>query len=70
MIHASVASVLEKHILIPDCDKADLLGSVYATMRFTLCEGKPKAFGLDENAGLRTATSIVRTTGDIQWIWD
>ena len=70
VIHASVASVLEKHMLIPDCDKADLLGSVYATMRFTLCEGKPKAFGLDENAGLRTPASIVRTTGEIQWIWD
>ena len=70
VIHASVASLMEKHELIPDCKKSDILNSVYSTMRRTLSEGGPLAFGLDQNGGLRVPGSTIRTTGDVQWVWD
>ena len=70
VIHASVASLLEKHELIPDCKKSDILNSVYSTMRMTLSEGRNLAFGLDEKGGLRAPESTIRTTGEFQWVWD
>ena len=69
VIHASVASLLENHPLLADCGHADVLNSVYATMRFTISEGKPLAFGLDETGGLRTPNGVVDSTGEIQWNW-
>ena len=70
MIHASVASLLEKHKMVPDCNKMDILNSVYSTMRHTLSEGGPLAFGLDQNGGLRTPECTIRATGEVQWVWD
>ena len=69
VIHASVASLLETHPLLPDCDYSDVLNSVYATMRFTISEGKPSVFGLDDKGGLRTPSGVVESTGEIEWSW-
>ena len=52
VIHASVASLLEHHPLLADCEHADVLNSVYSTMRFAISEGKPSVFGLDDKGGL------------------
>ena len=69
VIHASVASLLENHPLLPDCEHADVLNSVYTMMRFTISEGDPLAFGLDETGGLRTPSGVVESTDEIQWNW-
>ena len=69
VIHASVASLLENHPLLTDCEHADVLNSVYATMRFAISEGEPLAFGLDKKGGLRTPSGVVESTGEIQWDW-
>ena len=69
VIHASVASLLENHPLLTDCEHADVLNSVYATMRFTISEGEPLAFGLYKKGGLRTPSGVVESTGEIQWDW-
>ena len=70
VIHASVASVLEVHPLIDDYDRECVLSSIFSSMRMTLSEGVPQAYGLDDSGGLRTHEEIVRTTGQIQWKWD
>jgi len=70
VIHASVASLLENHPLLPDCNHEDVLNSVYATMRFTISEGAPLVFGLNEIGELRTPGGIVESTGEIQWNWN
>ena len=69
VIHASVASLLEVHPPIGHCDRDEILSSIYASMRMTMSEGLPSAFGLDEKGGLRTDRGVVRTTGEIQWRW-
>ena len=69
VIHASVASLLETHPLLPDCEHADILNSVYSTMRSTISEGIPFVFGLDEKGGLRTPSGVIESTGEIQWDW-
>jgi methylase of polypeptide subunit release factors len=69
IIHASVASVLEIHPMVPNTDIENVFRSLYSSMRCTLNEGRPAAFGLDYKGGLRTETGIIRSTGDIQWKW-
>ena len=69
VIHASVASLLEIHPLLPDCEHADILNSVYSTMRSTISEGIPSVFGLDEKGGLRTPSGVIESTREIQWDW-
>ena len=69
VIHASVASLLEVHPMISDYDADSVLSSIFSSMRMTLSEGGPPAYGLDHLGGLRTHEGIVRTTGQIQWSW-
>ena len=69
VIHASVASLLEVHPMISDYDADSVLSSIFSSMRMTLSEGGPQAYGLDNLGGLRTHEGIVRTTGQIQWKW-
>jgi len=69
MIHASVASVLEVHPMVVDSDVENLFNSLYSTMRCTLAEGHPRAFGLDDKGGLQTDSGIIRSTSEIQWEW-
>ena len=69
VIHASVASLLEVHARIGHCETDEILSSIYASMRMTLSEGLPCAFGLDGKGGLWTDGGVVRTTEEIQWRW-
>ena len=69
VIHASVASLLEVHALIGHCDTDEILSSIYASMRMTLSEWLPCAFGLDGGGGLWTEGGAVRTTRELQWKW-
>ncbi len=69
VIHASVASLLEVHAMIGHCDTDEILSSIYASMRMTLSEGLPCAFGLDGEGGLWTEGGVVRTTRELQWKW-
>jgi len=69
LLHASIASSLEIHPLVPDVQEVDVLNSIYATMRCTLSEGEPVAFGLDGKGGLQTHNDIIRSTGEIEWKW-
>ena len=69
IMHASIASALETHPLIPDVPGDDVLNSIYTSMRWTLSEGFPRAFGLDSKGGLRTQAGMIRSTDEIEWNW-
>ncbi|MEE2748225.1 MAG: 50S ribosomal protein L11 methyltransferase [Candidatus Thermoplasmatota archaeon] len=69
IIHASIASLLEVHPMVDDVSYNDILNSIYSVMRCTCSEGVPRAFGLDENGGLKTTQGVVRSTGEIEWEW-
>jgi len=69
IIHASVASVLEIHPMVPNTDIENVFRSLYSSMRCTLNEGHPAVFGLDYKGGLRTEKGIIRSTSEIQWKW-
>jgi len=69
IVHASIASALEIHPLIPDVSNDDVLRSMYSVMRNTLSEGMPEAFGLDPKGGLITSNRVIYSTGEIEWIW-
>jgi len=70
IIHASISSLLEVHPLVAELSKEDVLNTIYAAMRCGLSEGRPTAYGLDDNGGLRTKKGLVTSTNEIDWYWD
>ncbi|PDH27919.1 MAG: hypothetical protein CND85_00295 [Marine Group II euryarchaeote MED-G33] len=70
IIHASISSLLEVHPRVAELNKEDVLNTIYAAMRCGLSEGRPTAYGLDDNGGLRTKNGLVTSTHDIDWVWD
>ena len=70
VIHASISSLLEVHPWVAELNKEDVLNTIYAAMRCGLSEGRPPAYGLGDNGGLRTKNGLVTSTNEIDWSWD